>query len=216
MVKKVLAGCTISLFGRNPAWKGDQHNKVAGWLNNLSGKLNTSFGPNTTHLIVSKKRWDEDPKPAVLQKALDEMARGRDLKIVTFEWLEDTLNAQSRKREGPYEFVRMEEAAAKVSAKNKKAAEKEEKRAAKSVPGILSEVFHESTAKFVDPIEKEKLDRKLEREKEERRARDMEAKEEKVRRRKEQAKIFARGANKARSHLMSGVFFFFLRPASDR
>lgn len=194
MPKKALAGCSISLFGRNPNWEHKQQAKVGGWLGNLSGEL-VSWGPTTTHLIVSKKRWTEHPKPTILQQALDEKATGRDLKVVSFDWLEDCLNSQSRKREVPYEWEKRDADTAKLGAKGKKTAE------AKGGPSMLSEVFHESTAQYVDPLEKEKLNAKLERE----RAREKEEKEEAVRKRKEQTSLFGQGARKAKKILLTGM-----------
>ena len=204
MVRRALQGCTISIFGRNPTWNNDKHNKLSGWLGHLSGKLVNKFSDGVTHLVVSQRRWTEDPKPGVLIQALQEKANGRDLKIVTFDWLEDCLNSQSRKREAPYEWERRDAEAAKITAKKQKAADKEEKAKAKSVPGIMSEVFHESTEQYVDPEEKERLDRQLARERELAKEREQAEKEERMKRRREQAKIFGRGAKKARNELLSG------------
>lgn len=198
--KRALMGCNITLFGRNPSWDHATQSKAGNWLAHLSGRL-VSFGDNTTHLIVSKKRWTEDPKPAILQKAL----ANPNIKILTFDWMEDCLNSQSRKREQPYEWAEIEAAAAKVKAKSKKQLEKEEKKkAANSVPGMMSEVFHESTQPFVDPVEARKLEKQLEREREEQKKREQEAKEEKIKRKKEQAMIFGRGAMRARNVALSG------------
>ena len=194
MPKKALAGCTISLFGRNPNWESKQQAKVGQWLANISGKLSGNLSPATTHLIVSKKRWTENPKPALLQQALDEKANGRELRIVSFDWLEDCLNSQSKKREVPYEWEKRDADAAKLAAKGKKAEK------AKSVPGIMSEVFHESTEQYVDPIEKQRLDAKLDRDQ----AREKEEKDEILRKRKEQMSLFGQGARKAKKMLLTG------------
>lgn len=201
MPKKALSGCTISLFGRSPAWDNDKQKKVPQWLANLSGKFTQSFSDSTTHLVVSRKRWREEPRPAPLQKALDEKAKGRDLKIVTFDWLEDCLTLQSRKREAPYEWEKRDAEDAKLTAKAAKATQKG---TAKSVPGIMSEMFHESTEQYVDPEDRAKMERQLEKEREISKAKELEAKEDRIRRQKEQAKIFARGAKKARNEALSG------------
>lgn len=204
MVRKALAGCTVSVLGRNPAWNNDQHKKITQWLSHLSGRFSSQYEASVTHFIVSKKRWAEDPKPKPVRDALDK----GDVKIVTFEWLEDCLTSQSKKREAPYEWVNIDVQAAKLSAKGRKAAEKAATRAehgkAKSLPGIMSEVFHESTEQFVDPQQKEKLEQNLERERQERKEREMREKEETIRRRKEQAHLFGAGAKKAKSILLTG------------
>lgn len=127
----------------------------------------------------------------MLRNALEEKAKGRDLKIVSFDWLEDCLNSQSKKREVPYEWEKRD------AGKGKKAAEK-----TKSAPGMLSEVFHESTDQYVDPLEKQKLDEKLDRD----RAREKEEKkkDDLARKRKEQTSLFAQGAKKAKKVLLTG------------
>lgn len=195
MPKKALSGCTIALFGRNPNWSGiEQSNKVSGWLSHLSGRLESKFSSSTTHLIVSKKRWDEQSRPAVLEDALRAKAGGsQDLKILTFEWLEDCLNSQSRKREGPYEWEKRAS-----SGKGKKAQPR-----AKSVPGMMQEVFEEATEGFVDKQEKRKLDKLLEKEREEKKTIELEEREARTKRKKEQMRIFGQGAKKARNELLS-------------
>lgn len=197
MVRKALQGCTISLFGTNPNWDASKQDKVSQWLTHLSGKYSSKFGSQVTHLVVSEKRWREDPRPAVLRQALEEKTKGRDLKIVNFDWLEDTLNAQSKKKETNYEWTKRDADAAKAQAKKDKAAGKG---GAKSVPGMMREVFEESTEQFVDPAEKRKLDRQLEEERERQRL----EKEERMRRRREQAKLFGRGSQKAKNQILSG------------
>lgn len=193
--KRALQGCHISIYGQNPSWDRKTHsNKLSGWLSHLSGRL-TSFSEQTTHLVVSKKRWTENPKPPVVETALQAKSQGRDIKIVTFDWLEDCLNSQSRKREVPYEWEVRDAQDAKRNGKAPKP---------KSAPGIMAEMFHESTEGFVDPEEKRKLEKQLEKEREIRKAKEQEEREEIIRQRKEKNKLFARGAKKAKDQLMTG------------
>ena len=172
MPKKVLAGCRIMFLGQNPSWSRDRQNKqVPGWLRHLSAQVTTTLSPSTTHLVVSSKRWYERPRSNVLETAMRMVADGSDLKIVSFDWVDDCVNSSNKKREGIYLWEKVD---AGERIKEAKAARIKEKEAAKTVPGLLAEVFEESTRDHADPVEARKMAKRLQREGEERRVQEAE------------------------------------------
>ncbi|OCL09245.1 hypothetical protein AOQ84DRAFT_388320 [Glonium stellatum] len=90
------------------------------WVENNGGTWATSVTARTTHLICSKEHWK---KKAPLVKAAQ---RDPDIKIVTFDWLEDSLLKSTHKREKPYMWKTIEKARLKekkeIRAKERKQA----------------------------------------------------------------------------------------------
>lgn len=167
MPKRAMAGCVITPVGQHTSWDRDkQVNKLPRWLSHLSGQHRSTFSPATTHLVVSTKQWRAQPQNNVIKRALELNAEGGNIHILTFDWLEDSLNAQTKKREGPYSWEKLDAGVRKLEEKATKAREKEAAKEAKSVPGILAEVFEESTSPFVNPVEKKKVEQKLAKDKE--------------------------------------------------
>ena len=173
--------------------------KVGGWVRNLGGHLESRITEDTTHVVVSEKGWKN--QVAFVKEALDlNEDEDRDVKIVSYDWLEDSANERTKKREDPFLWERLD----KASLERWKKARREEGRddggeEKMSHVGMIAEVFHESTDKFLDEKEKGRIDKKI---KEDRKIRaEMEA-EEKAEKRK-LANTFQKGAKKARSELIS-------------
>lgn len=105
------------------------HEKIKRWIEVNGGKYESSITDRTTHLICSKSHWKRRAKMgtyvvhlfvllitwlaspdrngvrrvAVLTVSTVKAARkSKHVKIVTFDWLEDSLQNQTHKREGAY------------------------------------------------------------------------------------------------------------------
>lgn len=201
---RILLKCWITPVGTYKSWTANQ---LGNWIGNNGGHLQSKITDDTTHLVVHDKAWKSQ---AILVKqalALNK-EEGRDIKIVSYDWLEDSFNNKSKKREGPYLWEKLD----KLNVvKQKKAAKDAAKvtEGPKDHVGLMAEMFDDATKDFVD----EKTKRQLERSAEDQRRREREDKEEEKREkaearkeeREKQAKAFGKGAKKARNEIFSGM-----------
>ncbi|KAE9962379.1 hypothetical protein BLS_000416 [Venturia inaequalis] len=92
------------------------------WVENNGGRYVTKVDENVTHLVCSAECWKS-------QSAMVQAAKRypKKIKIVTYDWLEDSLMSQARKREGEYLIKKH----VKADRKRKNAAKGEERSALK-------------------------------------------------------------------------------------
>lgn len=209
MPHSALKKCHIVALGQwKPNWP---QQKVTTWVEEAGGKI--SFQPRltdeTTHVVILEKIWREQGdfvKKVLAVKEDDD----RDIDIVNYDWLHDSLQAHSKKRESPYSFERMQknldDAARKVHKEKAKIAKALEPR---SGAGLMAQVYTDSTDPFVSEVEKARAERQAEEIVRVRQENKIEAKliADKLRERNnitELAAVFRRGVSKARNELLSG------------
>jgi hypothetical protein len=130
-MKDPLDNFVIALTGNFDA--GD---KIRSWVQNNGGKWATSITKDTTHLICSKEHFKKDmalgksfSRPTLGENSADftkvAAAKARpNIHIVTYDWLEDSLQARRPKREKPYLWSTIQRAKDKERRKRKAAARK--------------------------------------------------------------------------------------------
>ena len=197
---RALAKCHVAVAGQ---YREYPYAKVSGWISNLGGNASTTVTMSTTHVVATDKAWKrKDPAVAAALKSNEE--DDADIKIVNFDWLEDSVNTRSKKRENPYLWEKLDAAITKQNAaklREEKANAKKHKRHV----GLMAELFDDSTDMFVDPKEKRRIQKQIE---EERRVKESLAEEalqeKKERERRERAEIMGHGAKKARNDIFTG------------
>ena len=155
---------------------------------------------STTHVVASEKAWGRKDNAVATALKLNE-EQDCDIKIVSFDWLEDSVNNKTRKREGPYLWEKLDASAAKRSAAKKRADGAEEKR---GHVGMMAKVFQESTDAFVSERELKRVEKQIQAEKRVREEMEAEDKRERDEERKKTAELFGRGAKKARHEMFTG------------
>ena len=209
-----LKGCYITPVGSFKDWTAP---KISQWINHSGGISNTSISHNTTHLVVRTEAWKayvaatengKEPvgQAAIVQQGMKLKEDGKDIKIVSFDWLEDSLRNKTKKPETTFLWEKLEKADATP---RKKAAKDVEPRGHTS---LLKEVFQKSTDEYVTKQEKAKLDKEIERR--ERAAKEMEKalknqereeeEKKKAEKRLKNAASFKNGVKKARNEIFSG------------
>ena len=197
---RALLKCHIAVAGQ---YREYPYGKVSNWISNLGGSASMSVNSNTTHVVATEKAWKR--KDAAVANALKLIEQGEaDIKIVSFDWLEDSVNNKTRKREGPYLWTKLDSTVAKQDAAR---AREEKAKKAKGHAGMMAEVLQASTEQYVDPRQAKALQKQIEREK---RAKEQEEAEEREAKKEEEpkkkAEAFGRGAKKARNDLFTGKF----------
>jgi hypothetical protein len=198
MPRGALNKCSIAIIGKHPEHPLED---IRRWVVRAEGKLSNKINEDTTHLVVDEKNWKEQSR--TVRAALNLRAQGCDIKIITFEWLEDSLRTATRKKEGQYLWERgtkPKPTAGKKAAKNTSNRKSGEPR---THAGLIVEVFQEYTDPFIDRREVEEVERRIA---EEKRIREQIEKEErKVDDEKaKQAMLFSKAARKARNEIFSG------------
>ncbi|KAF2432708.1 hypothetical protein EJ08DRAFT_695107 [Tothia fuscella] len=84
------------------------------WIEANGGRYATKIEEGVTHLICTKEAWAKHT--ASVEKA----KKIKGLKIVTYDWLEDSLNAKSHRREKEYLLTTVEKADKKLKQERKK------------------------------------------------------------------------------------------------
>ncbi|KAK5172453.1 hypothetical protein LTR04_003951 [Oleoguttula sp. CCFEE 6159] len=107
------------------------------WIELNGGTYTTSITSDTSHLICSKAHWGK--QVAAVKKALCH----NDIKIVSYDWLEDTLHSRSHKRETAYLWKVLDRTALKKRAAKERAERSALKREGKAAGrgGILGEAL---------------------------------------------------------------------------
>ena len=148
--ERALAGCNIFLLGTQQKDKDWTPQSISTGVSNLSGRVASQFDESVTHVVVHERYWKmlHDPQgnktAQQVQQALQLKKAGRDLKIVNYDWLEDSIHSSSKKHEDAYLWDKHEEA----------------ERAGGRPGGSANQMrilLEESTAPFVDQGEKKKM-----------------------------------------------------------
>ena len=191
------------------SWNRDNFEK---WTKNAGGRLYPKFTDDTTHLVISEKVWKQQGQP--VQQAFEARERGRHIKIISPDWLQDCLESQLKRPEGPYSWEKLDKAAMQEAKKLEKETARIEKQMTgpQTTSGLMKEVFQQETERHVDPREKERMEREIEEQRrvqrqmaEEEAKKAMDEKKEAIeRKKKEQAALFRKGAKKARNEIFSG------------
>ncbi|KAK4994628.1 hypothetical protein LTR66_005379 [Elasticomyces elasticus] len=105
------------------------------WITNAGGEFNTRLTASTTHLICTQAVWQG--QNATVQAAL---AR-KEIKVVSFDWLEDSLARKSKRSEKPYLWQNIDAAALKQRKTKEKAQAQAKKLAGKKVGGLVGEAL---------------------------------------------------------------------------
>ena len=195
---KSLNKCYIVIAGQ---YRVDKYqNNVPGWIQSAGGRTQSQVDDNTTHVLASEKAWKR--KDGAVTKALKlNQEEGRDIKIVSFDWLEDCANNRSKKKEGPYLWEKLNNSPQKRDNAHKRAEEAKENEPRNHV-GMMKQVFDESTEQFVDENARKRVEREIEKEGEVRKAIEDDEKREREERKKK-AQVFGRGAKKARNEMFT-------------
>ena len=196
---RALLKCKIVVAGQ---YREYPNAKVSGWISNLGGDASTSVSTSTTHVVATEKAWKR--KDLAVKNALRLNKQGEaDIKIVSFDWLEDSVNNKTKKREGPYLWEKLDATIVKQDAA--KARQEKAKKSKKGHVGMMAEVFEDSTKDYVDPKEAREIDRQIEEEKRVQAAMEEEKRLEKEAKRLKHAERFQKGAKKALNEIFSGT-----------
>ena len=201
---RALLKCKIAVAGQ---YREYGYGKVSGWINNLGGSASASVNKDTTHVVATEKAWKR--KDAAVAQAIKLNEQGEaDIKIVSFDWLEDSVNNKTKKREGPYLWTKLDGTVAKHDAARARA---EKAKKPKGHVGMMAEVFQQSTEQYVDPRQAKEVERQIKRDQKAREAQEederQEKKAKKEQERKKAADAFGRGAKKAKNEIFTGRFW---------
>lgn len=97
---KSLKGCVIAATG--DFGEPRNYDNLKRWVETNGGKWTTRVTKETTHLIASKDHWKQQVMP------VREARKARTVKILKYDWLEDSLQGKSKKRETPYLWSNVE------------------------------------------------------------------------------------------------------------
>ncbi|KAL6715479.1 hypothetical protein ACLMJK_006440 [Lecanora helva] len=112
MVKNPFKNLSIAITGDFGEKRGPE--KMKEWIQVNGGKFAPEISSNVTHLICSKRHYKENV--TMVQQA----RRLRSVKIVSFDWLEDSLMSRMRRNEREYLMGPHAKLAALAKAKKKK------------------------------------------------------------------------------------------------
>ncbi|KAF2721914.1 hypothetical protein K431DRAFT_312109 [Polychaeton citri CBS 116435] len=125
--------------------------KLKGWIKHAAGKHQQKLTDKATHLVVSREAWEK--RLDIVQRALQtnqynqEDGRSQRIKIVSWDWLDDSLVKKVRRPEGPYDFEKMERRQQHESWNTEKAAGRQQNLVdgPNNVAGLMREVFRKET-----------------------------------------------------------------------
>ncbi|KAL8745143.1 MAG: hypothetical protein Q9190_002701 [Brigantiaea leucoxantha] len=136
-MKSPMKKFTIAVTGDFGALR--THEKIRQWVENNGGTFALNISPDVTHLVCSKEHYKRSVTMGMVQKffglrnfnlikrsdhlslAVQQARKIKSIKIVTFDWLEDSLMASSPERATEYLLKRQVKLAAKHKIKQKKA-----------------------------------------------------------------------------------------------
>ncbi|KAK2750404.1 hypothetical protein FQN57_003884 [Myotisia sp. PD_48] len=126
---KTFRRVTISVVGKF----GSQEEKIKQWTEINGGAFSKTINSNVTHLVTTKEAFVK-PNAADLFIPVQEAKRTKGLKIVSIDWLEDSLLSKSKrpKREGPYLWARI------IKAEKREAIQNKERKNGKNLTNIAS------------------------------------------------------------------------------
>ena len=126
--------------------------QLRGWITQAGGEYKTTLVSSTTHLVVSEANWKKQGN------AVQEALARKEVKVVTYDWLEDSLLSGRKKSEGQYQWdkihkdvIKKRKQKEKLEAKQKKQAEKQ---AEKKSGNLTVEALKSHTAFYADSQEK--------------------------------------------------------------
>ena len=210
--KRTFDKCYISNAGYDSSWSPAL---ISTRVNANGGHYTgTTVTSKTTHVVATPKAW-KGQTGAVKQALEQNRDTHRDIKIVSFDWLDDTWrNEKKNNATFPYEWTKLDPKSNTISKgedepgnTQKKASGKasKEKGEPKSHAGMVAEAFYESTDQFVDEKTKKDMERKID---QQRRVQKTIEEEERAAKKAEEAKkaaaSFQKGAKKARNDTFSG------------
>lgn len=196
---RALLKCNIAIAGQ---YREYGYDKVSGWIHNLGGSATRTVTKATTHIVATEKAWKRKDAAVATAQQLNEQG-GVEIKIVSFDWLEDSVNNKTKKREGPYLWTKLDGTVAKQEAAR---ARQEKAKKAKSHVGMMAEVLQEGTEQYVDPRQEKATRKQIEREERARKQLEEEGKAEKREEEiKKKAEAFKHGAKKARNDIFTGT-----------
>lgn len=155
--------------------------KVAGWLKAAGSNLQPAFDDDTTHVVCEEKAWRNEVMAVQRAKEKNaEKGNGKDgVKIVSPNWLDDTLREQRKFKEGAYLWEKLDKGGAGLGTMTGKSGETaggdEEEQGPRSIPGLMGEVFNEATESYLS--ERDRIRLEVEAETTERIRREREAEE---------------------------------------
>ena len=111
-MKQILKNYVVTATG--DLGEARNHANLRKWVEANGGKWASSVTKDCTHLICSKDHWKRQvaagqskgasnlsPAYDANRLAVRAARKNKQVKIVTYDWLEDSLQKQSRKHEGP-------------------------------------------------------------------------------------------------------------------
>lgn len=204
MAPAALKKCNIVAIHPNEALKkqGWSRDQLKNWVAQMGGTLQAKLDEETTHIVCDRAEWDA--KGVTIQAALNATADDQDIKIVSADWLIETLTTKKKAREGKFRWE-------KILGTLKPGGSSNGVDDGGGVKNATKQVFEEYTEQFVDPREKKQLELEAAEiaaarkrvENEEKRKKERERAEE-ARKRKETAALVRRGAKKSRSEIFGG------------
>lgn len=198
MVANALRKCSIAVAGNVVLTSNGSWDDMKRWITNAGGRLTRIIESDTTHLVVDEKLWKAQAD--IVGKALATKYAQLPIKIVSADWLSQSLFQQTKKKEGAYLWEKLD----KASLPSKKKAKQAQKEIKERRPpgGILGAALKQHTDETLGKIRtaKQSNDEK-DREAEEKRS----ERERKRKLSREDAKaIFQLGTKKARNEIFSG------------
>jgi len=191
--------CVISHIGYDKEWKP---NSIGSRVIANGGLFqNERITEKTTHLVVTPKAWKAQG-PAVKEALCLNKEGNRDIKIVSFDWLEDSWR-NGLKSTRPYEWLRLD-AKARNGGKTGQPTQTPDSETPKGTVGIMAEVLEESTDKFLDASDKKRIAREVETTRRVQQEMENERLEEKKKEIEKQAYAYQKGAKKARNEIFTG------------
>lgn len=100
MVHKALKDCVIVTAGTG---EHDWTNQMlSNWIKEASGSFERTLTDSTTHFVPTKKLWDM--AGPLVTDAIQRRQNGQNIKIVSQDWLNESLQDKSKKKEKLYKL----------------------------------------------------------------------------------------------------------------
>lgn len=132
MVNKALSGCVLFAHGNGSA---NNVGQLRNWIEEASGKLASKVTADTTHVLVDNLINKHGQLYPAVEEAYKLRKLGHDIEIVTFDWLTDSTQAKSRKREKKYRV----------------AGPSEHTKEPRTTAGLLGQAYMKDTDRVMDP-----------------------------------------------------------------
>lgn len=149
--------------------------------------------------MLSQKKWQK--RGALVEEAIGRNEKGQKINVVSFDWLDDSLQAKSKRAERVYSWLKKENATAKTKGSDDP----------RSTAGLMSQVFTESTEGFLTDAHRKKIAKRQQLEADEKREEEKKQVEDFAKQREqmnivELANMFKRGVKKDRNELLTDSY----------